>query len=237
LQKTEKSPIFNSESFRNFFPSDIDIGNNALLKKKKTNRQVFNIPPILKNAKITPIGQKNEITESTTQTDIDIEMLINVIEDIKPKDETTSTNKRDILSALSKYQRLGPQWLKQEGYADIPGDNYKYVYVQKNTNRRKVIFNSKPLNPLKIIIKSTNNYGKEMKNDKENDYKHFNQSGNDLNYYEEDDYLKDLNVSPSKMNIAYKHWADTQTSKSILISDEEYGQEKLEDLNHMVITH
>ena len=39
------------------------------------------------------------------------------------------------------------------------------------------------------------------------------------------------------IGIAYKHWADTQTSKSILISDEEYGQEKLEDLNHMVMTH
>ena len=64
---------------------------------------MFNIPLILKSREI-----KTNITEPSTQTVIDIVMLRNVIEDIKPSDKATSTHKREILSALPKYQKHGP---------------------------------------------------------------------------------------------------------------------------------
>ena len=62
----------------------------------------------------------------------------------------------------------------------------------------------------------------------DNPPKEFVQSENDFDYSEEDGQADDLSVSPTNLNIAYRHWADTQTGKHMLTDDEGYGLKKIE---------
>jgi len=130
---------------------------------------------------------------------------MNVIGDIEPGDEATSTNKREILSKLSKYQQLGPDWLEQEGYEDPSGNNYKYVYVKKSRNRRLDTFNTIPLDHFKTIIKSVKRRHIGSNDDG---------GGEHDDEYDEEYYEEDMSASPSNTDNAYKHWADTQTAQN-----------------------
>ena len=199
LQTKEQSPKFNPETFKDFFPPDLGDDHDELQSIKPTS-DIFDIPIILQTEPAIPdLTQQTIMKESGDDTGIDIVLLKNVIEDIEPSDEATANNKREILNSLAKYERLGPDWLEQEGYQDPSGNNYKYVYVKNN--RRLDTFSTIPLNHFKKIIRSIQE-------------RHANLA--DKNIGDEYDYKlfaegEIMKASPSNINNAYNHWVDTQT--------------------------
>ena len=64
--------------------------------------------------------------------------------------------KREILDKLNSYQQFGPSWVMQEGYGDLSGNNYKYVYGEREENRRHGdMFDKIPVDMLKTILQSS----------------------------------------------------------------------------------